>query len=542
MEILQINSETTAEIVRRHLTRIKSEAVAFSIPEGWTELDNVAQMRLLQRQARQQGVRLALITREPATRKAAQQAGVPVYGHPEQAIRGNQVNPVWSQIQSFWARIQPIKTFKQKKLLADVSPQREKNVLRQQTAPKNYQNRQARIQREGRHTQNIRRRRTPFTRQLMGQLVGPGLMGGVLLAIVATFALYILPAATITLSPGREILEVSLSLTANPNIDIPDFEENQLPARIVEKTMTESGSIATTGRQQKAAGKATGFVTFSNIGRQTVRIPAGTIVSTATGTQVSFRTTQPAALEGGVGTRITAPIEALEEGTQGNVRANTINTVQGSARLRVRVSNPGGTSGGGSTLVSVVTQNDKERLLAETIARVDEMAVNYLQDEVVTGEWMPPDSVQTTVMSQLFDQFNDDEAGELQLNLRSLIQGTAVNDDDVTFAMSSALNDAVPEGAKLVTDSVRFFRHPGAQIAGRTVQFTMTVQGQYVPAIDPIEVKEAIAGLTPMEAEILLQRRWKLTTPPTIYRDPTWLTTLPELINRIQVRIKYENR
>jgi len=453
MEILQINSETSAEIVRRHLTRIKSKSVAFSIPEGWTELDNVAQMRLLQRQAQQQGIKLSLITREPATRRAAQQAGVPIYGHPEQAIRNSRVDPTWSQIKSILAQLQLPKIFTQKtpkrrsqqRYLADLSPQREQNLLRQPPVPKRHRLREIRLQNERRSRKNNRRK------PLLGGLLqpkmwGPLLMGGLLTALLTAFALYILPAATITLIPGREILEVTLSLTANPNIDIPDFEENQLPARIVEKTITESGGIATTGRQQKAAGKATGFVTFSNVGRQPVRIPAGTTVSTATGTQVSFRTTQPVNLEGGVGTRSTAPIEALEEGTQGNVRANTISTVQGSLRLRVRVSNPGGTTGGSSTLVSVVTQSDKDRLLDELKIQVAEMAVNYLQDEVEPGEWMPPEAVQTVVMSQLFDQFNDDEAGELQLNLRSLIQGTAVNDADVTFAMGRALDDAVPCG------------------------------------------------------------------------------------------------
>lgn len=543
MEILQINNETTGEILRQHLARIKPGPVAFTIPDDWAELDNPAQMRLLQRRAKQRGIQLSLITRVPTTRKAAQLAGIPVYSHPEHAFRDHRPNPFWSQIRALLAKSglldsgQNRPTISMRESLADIAPERGKNILDPRKKAQSYRSRQKEIKRvekiKGLNSAP-RAKRRPWS-------IGPLLMGGLLAILLITFGIYILPAATITLTPGREILEVTLALSANPDSDVIDLDENVLPARIVEKTLTESGAITTSGLQQKASGKATGSVTFSNIGRLPVQIPAGTTVSTATGTQVRFRTTQPAALEGGVGTRITVPIEALEEGTQGNVRANTINTVPGSLRLRVRVSNPNGTFGGSSTLVSVVTQGDKDSLLAQVQAQVEGQAADYLRDEIEPGEWMPADAVQTFAMSQVFDQFNDDEAGELQLNLRSLIQGTVVNDEDVKFAMRSVLDGAVPEGAKLVADSVRFFRHPNAQTAGRTIQFTVTVQGQYVTPIDPVEVKESVVGLTPLEAEILLQNRWNLMGPPTIYRDPRWLNTLPGLINRIQVRIEYDN-
>ena len=49
------------------------------LPEGWLELDNVARLRLLQRQAIVQQVDLALITHQRATRKAAKQVGIPVF-------------------------------------------------------------------------------------------------------------------------------------------------------------------------------------------------------------------------------------------------------------------------------------------------------------------------------------------------------------------------------------------------------------------------------------------------------------------------------
>ena len=49
-----------------------------------------------------------------------------------------------------------------------------------------------------------------------------------------------------------------------------------------------------------------------------------------------------------------------------------------------------------------------------------------MQEELEPGEWLPPESVQTYVIAQVFDQFKDDEAETLGLTLRLLVQGLAV--------------------------------------------------------------------------------------------------------------------
>ena len=79
------------------------------------------------------------------------------------------------------------------------------------------------------------------------------------------------------------------------------------------------------------------------------------------------------------------PIESLEPGVAGNVRANTINTVSGALRFRVRVINPNGTAGGGSRLVPIVTQQDKDTLLAQAQAKLETRAFDTLQQELEPG-------------------------------------------------------------------------------------------------------------------------------------------------------------
>jgi hypothetical protein len=349
----------------------------------------------------------------------------------------------------------------------------------------------------------------------------------------------VLPAATITVTPGRAPVQVTVPLVADATLVAIDMDKNVLPARLVEVTLEESGRIATTGSKQKASGNAAGSVVFTNLGSSPVDIPNGTIVSTGTGTPISFRTTSEGKLEGGVGARVTVPVEAVEPGTQGNVRANTINTVSGALRFRARVSNPNGTGGGGASMVQVVTQADKDNLLAALEASLASKAYDALQAQVQPGEWLPPESVQTFVIAQAFDRFNDDEATELGLNLRVLAQGTALNQEQTNEAMMVALRRAVPARGKLVADSVGFVRAPGAVALGRQVQFTMTASAEYVIPIEPADLRGAVTGLAPEDATTAIMARWPLARPPEIYQDPDWMGTLPSFGSRIQVRVEY---
>src|SRR3954470_2421143 len=87
VEILPILPQANVEAVRRQLARGHTPQVALVLPEGWFELDNIARLRLLQRQAQVQRRDLALITRQESTRKLASELGIPVFSAAAEAQR-----------------------------------------------------------------------------------------------------------------------------------------------------------------------------------------------------------------------------------------------------------------------------------------------------------------------------------------------------------------------------------------------------------------------------------------------------------------------
>ena len=115
-----------------------------------------------------------------------------------------------------------------------------------------------------------------------------------------------------------------------------------------------------------------------------------------------------------------------------------------------------------------------------------------LQEELEPGEWLPPESVQTFVIAQVFDQFKDDEAETLGLTLRVLVQGVAVEAEEMNEAMLATLQDAVPEEGQIVAETfcARCAATGDSEILGRTTLFTTTASARYVIPIDPNEVRE----------------------------------------------------
>ena len=520
-ELYQIPPDASLEAVRRTLGQWRNRRIALELPEGWLELNNVARMRLLQRQAQIQHNEIALITREPATRTAAKQVGVPVFSRAEQAA-----NDRW--------RMKPLLPLIDPRQpdagLPEPPPWRRQEIVARQSMPTQRQARQRRISSETAY-----RKPTPVWMRIAGNAI----MGLLIVAALAGFTYYVLPAATITLKPGRLPLQTDLAMTAVAGLEAADVQQAQLPARLVKVELVEQGAVPATGTSQKASGRAVGEVVFSNLSSAPVTIPVNTLVSTSSGTPVQFRTLQEVRVEGGVGQRVTAPIEAVEPGINGNVRANTINTVVGALRFRLRVNNTNGTGGGGAELVSVVSQQDREQLVAILQDAAESKAYDALLAQLEPGEWLPPESVQTFVVAQSFDQYNDEEAKQLSGSVRVLAQGLAVNEQEATDVVLTKLQGQVPERGRLVLDSVRAQRQPQSESTSNSVTFTMTVTADYTTPIDPDEVRAAVAGLAPDAAAQTLQERWLIQGTPEVYLDPAWKGVLPTLPSRIQVRVDY---
>lgn len=528
-QIIHIPADASVETARRLMAQSTDPQVALELPAKWAGLANVAQMRLLQRQAHIQQLDVALITRSGETHRAAAQVGIPAFY--SQADLDRRPNWYVRPAKSGAPMIDPQDPAQG---LPDPPAWRlsskGEGVVNQAARPSLHRSRRRRIRAEESY-----RKPTPAWFPLAGYAL-TGLLFAIMLGL---FALTVIPAATVTLTPGQQELSVDVTLSANPYLDFPDATLGQTGARVVESRIEATGSLPTSGSEQVAVGGAQGIVTFSNKGRNAVRIPAGTTVRTGTGTPVSFVTKQDVEVPGQVGGRVDVLVEAVDLGAAGNVQAGTINTVGGSLDAQVAVSNASPTYSGSSQLTKVVKQIDKDTLLDQLYTQVQQDAYAALAATLEPGEWLSPDSVTTQIVADIYDAFNDEPAEVVNLDLRVSVQGVAISDADATEAARTQLQQSVPKGGKLVASSVAFSRLGEADTAGSVVNFIMRATGNYVIPIDPDEVRSAIAGKSPEEAARILQERWSLAAAPDIFRDPQWRNAMPAIPGRIQVRVAY---
>ncbi len=245
-QIIRIPADASVESIRRLMAQATESQVALDLPAGWTGLANVAQLRLLQRQAQIQQMDVALITRNGKTHKAGDQVGIPVfYTEDDLNRRGN-----WQMRTG----LPPIDPQQPDRNLPDPPAWRRKDggagVVNRAARPSLFRSRQQRIQAEQGY-------RKPLS--IWFSLAGYAVTGLLFLVMLGLFALYVIPAATVTLTPGQRELTLDVPLLANPLLDLPDPGIGQIPARTVEISNEFYGSIPTTGREQVAVQKAQGI-------------------------------------------------------------------------------------------------------------------------------------------------------------------------------------------------------------------------------------------------------------------------------------------
>jgi len=514
-QIIELSAEATLPAVRRRLSRAHGPRVLLVLPRGSQPLANPARLRLIRRQARRQGLQVALVTSDELTRQLAREAGLPVF---TSVRRGEQTLR--------WPQPKPEPPLPPRPGPRRVLPpyhvgygrkEKPQPVTRREPPP--LPDRQ--LARWHRWTEAL---------QLFAFLL-------ISLALLGMLLLFVVPMATVTLVPPRQPLIVSVPVVAAVGVEEVDHQTGQVPARIVQTRVEGHGSIPTSGRRDAPADPATGSVIFINQRATQVRVPESTIVATSTGLNVRFQVTRAVTVPAGVGMTAEAPIEALEPGPRGNVPAFTINRIEGPLSLALRVINDRPTEGGSVRQVGVVTPQDKERLRAALLERVRQEAYQRLGEMLREGEFVPPETVETYVLAETFDRFAGEDAESLSLRLELLARGLAVDTHGAEELIERVLRERVPPGKRLLDQEPQFELGPVTVLDEREIRFTATATATVVGGVDIAAVRAAIRGMKPAEALAILQRDFQLGAEPRLSLEPDWLGRVPWLPFRIYVRV-----
>ena len=356
-------------------------------------------------------------------------------------------------------------------------------------------------------------------------------------ALVFVAFAYLVPGATVTLSPEVASISVTQQILVDPFIEAVDYGRFAIPGRVLQVDQSWQTDVETSGVIEVPSASARGKVVFANRLDEDVTVPAGTRVSTSEGSNVVFQTLAEAVVPGVEGGTAEVDVIAIEPGSQGNVAANLINKIEGSLAIQFEVRNLEPTTGGGVRETPAVTEADQARLRSQVLQFLQAASVSEMEAQLTAREFLARDSLRVVnVDSETFSHFPGEQTGRVALEIRAQVAGTAVDTTEASGIVYEALAAQVPDGFTLVPESIQFASGDviGVDEAGR-VTFEMIGEAVVVPELELAEALAAIAGQEPDIAIAYLYQELPLRAIPEIRVWPNWFNRLPFLEARIEV-------
>jgi hypothetical protein len=358
------------------------------------------------------------------------------------------------------------------------------------------------------------------------------------LALVAGFVITeVAPTAEVTLVPRvADVGPLEVAIVASVGTARPDADAGVIPATAVPIAL-EARDVYPASGSETTETRATGEVVFAAPEQEFEQeIAAGTRVSTPSGT--AFQTTRTVTLpvSEGAPVEVSAPIEAVAAGEEGNVAAETIAVVPSLESQGITVSNPAPTAGGRFEETPLVTAADYDAAAVDLRNRLTGELAAYLRDPVdaPAGFTVFPGTATLgpVTLQPPAEEVVGQRQGQFELAGSAQARVVAVDEAAVDELARARLRSAVPARLVLIADSVRVERDPG-RAEGSDVAFSGRASGQAVTVVDPDALLDRIAGLPISEARAILE---ELGTA-TVNVWPGFIGDLPDDRQRITLDV-----
>jgi len=365
-----------------------------------------------------------------------------------------------------------------------------------------------------------------------------GLLGALLLlGIIAATIAVVLPSAEITLQPITQAAEVRFTVTASPLRTEIDYGQALLPARMVQVIVEDVAQQATTGRATEPDTFAAGDVVFANRSDQAVSIPKGTYVRTGSGQTARFYTVNDASLPAQYNATVRVPIMAADAGPVGNVRALTINIIEGGLASSLEVINDSATNGGAMREIARVSAEDQNALYDEALARLTELARQQLADELEEGESIVQASLDVQVMSYKHDQVLDQRSEIVSMTMKVVARGEAIRSRDLELLATRMLEAQGKADLRLVEDTLALQPSEQVSVQGGEITFDVMARGSLAQVIEVDSVRHGVRGQEVDTATAWLSDSFELAAAPKVTVLPPRWERLPVLPVRISVAV-----
>jgi hypothetical protein len=292
-----------------------------------------------------------------------------------------------------------------------------------------------------------------------------------------------------------------------------------------------SGSLSIPGQA------ASGLVTFTNLTDQPIRIPTGTVVWNPDLEAARFSTTRSGEVLSGPGQTLSLPVKSIHPGSQGNLPANRLVSIEGPLGVQLAATNPEPTSGGQDRKAPAPSQTDRWRLSVRLAESLKETALNEARNQALQDDILFIDSLTLLrTLEETYQPADSQPADFVSLNLRLEFDVLAASAADIEQLGQSVLDANLPSGFAPVENTLEVTNLTEPVLGQDSItRWKLRLERQVQAVLPPDQAVKLSLGLPPEEAENRLAQALPLETRPRIALTPDWWPRLPVLPFRIAV-------
>lgn len=395
------------------------------------------------------------------------------------------------------------------------------------------------------------KRRSPLVRFYLAHqkmiLIGvaSGLLG--LLALSSVYAFFFAK-VKVLVTPEQTLLQKSITITLDPNLQTSDFDRALLKANLDNKTVTGQDVLATTGIGLVGE-KAKGKVAIYNKTSEEVELKSGDLISKD---GIEFLIDEsvkiPAAeeKEGGSGVdygKAEATITAKDIGAEANFNKDTKFRVGNYFDDEFTATALENFSGGSSREVRVVAQADQDKLLETLKIKLTEDARSELEEESKEGVYLVPTG-KTIVKSSDFSAEIGAETDSLTLSLTLEVEAVKYASSDLKTLGLAILQRDLPGGYSLIDEDPSLLSDK-AQVASGSSRITLSadLSAKAMADLDVEELKQSVLGKNWLEVEENLSGNGEIKSARVVYSPPFLskiIRQLPSDPARVSVQLEQQ--
>ncbi len=366
-------------------------------------------------------------------------------------------------------------------------------------------------------------------------------------AVIALFVLnYFIASATVTLFAQGSKITTNFTATVDPTIKVGDAEKAVLAATNLTSSHDLTTTTSATGKQDvgtKAAGNMTINNCFDNsphtfVAGTRFKSPGGLIfVSTADATVPGGNVNILGCAKAGA---VTVAVQAEASGDQYNLASGIKYTIPGlNAAQQPYINGTGGQmSGGTSKTVSVVTQADVDKAVADLLAKDKEGAQKDLENKVPSGTRVIKESFSTAQGTITANPAVGAQADQTVVDVKVSYSMFAVDKTELSDVLKAQELKQIGPGSQIYDDGAGSLSITPVKLdpgAASTFTFDTTAFGG--AKLDTTAIAKQLTGKRYGDATDLAGKLPGVSKAE-VKLSPPWSSKLPRITSHIKVEVK----